>query len=328
MAVNKVEVDGETKLDLTADTVTPETLLKGATAHNAAGIAIVGSIIMPTYTLVVKTSPSASITVTKGTKTFSGTADASGECTFSLPEAGVWTVTVGTKTRTVIVGTQELSITLGFDPVFANNTWDDIAMACNDGSVPDTWAVESQKTMTIGGADYTVDIIGKNHDTYADGGTAPLTFQLHDCYATGYPMNSSDSNVGGWKNSEMRLTYLPAILSLMPVEVRNGIRAVKKLASAGSGSSTLETVSDKLFLPCIEEIVGSARNSVAGEGTQYTYYEQGGSKIKNKDGAATYWWSRSAYASDNELFCIISSAGKPTIHYPSRAFGVAFGFCF
>ena len=44
MAVNKVEVDGETKLDLTADTVTPETLLKGATAHNAAGEAITGTL--------------------------------------------------------------------------------------------------------------------------------------------------------------------------------------------------------------------------------------------------------------------------------------------
>ena len=37
MAVNKVEVNGETKLDLTQDTVTPENLLSGATAHNAAG---------------------------------------------------------------------------------------------------------------------------------------------------------------------------------------------------------------------------------------------------------------------------------------------------
>ena len=42
MAVNKVEVNGETKLDLTQDTVTPENLLSGATAHNAAGERIVG----------------------------------------------------------------------------------------------------------------------------------------------------------------------------------------------------------------------------------------------------------------------------------------------
>lgn len=43
MAVNKVEINGETKLDLTGDTVTPETLLSGTTAHNAAGVKITGS---------------------------------------------------------------------------------------------------------------------------------------------------------------------------------------------------------------------------------------------------------------------------------------------
>lgn len=42
MAVNKVAINGEVKLDLTADTVTPETLLKGTTAHNAAGELITG----------------------------------------------------------------------------------------------------------------------------------------------------------------------------------------------------------------------------------------------------------------------------------------------
>ena len=44
MAVNKVEVNGETKLDLTQDTVTPENLLSGATAHNAAGEQISGAV--------------------------------------------------------------------------------------------------------------------------------------------------------------------------------------------------------------------------------------------------------------------------------------------
>lgn len=43
MAVNKVAVNGAVQLDLTADTVTPETLLKGTTAHNAAGELITGT---------------------------------------------------------------------------------------------------------------------------------------------------------------------------------------------------------------------------------------------------------------------------------------------
>lgn len=44
MAVNKVDINGETVLDLTGDSVTPETLLQGATAHNAAGEKIEGSV--------------------------------------------------------------------------------------------------------------------------------------------------------------------------------------------------------------------------------------------------------------------------------------------
>lgn len=43
MAVNKVVLNDEVKLDLSADTVTPETLAKGVTAHNAAGELITGT---------------------------------------------------------------------------------------------------------------------------------------------------------------------------------------------------------------------------------------------------------------------------------------------
>lgn len=42
MAVNKVDVNGVTVLDLTQDSVTPATLKKGETAHDASGMAIVG----------------------------------------------------------------------------------------------------------------------------------------------------------------------------------------------------------------------------------------------------------------------------------------------
>ena len=47
MAVNKVEVNGETVLDLSQDSVTPEQLAQGATAHNAAGEQITGTCTAP-----------------------------------------------------------------------------------------------------------------------------------------------------------------------------------------------------------------------------------------------------------------------------------------
>lgn len=43
MAVNKVEYGGETLIDLTGDSVAPETLAEGETAHNAAGEKITGT---------------------------------------------------------------------------------------------------------------------------------------------------------------------------------------------------------------------------------------------------------------------------------------------
>ena len=57
MAVNKVEVNGETKLDLTQDTVTPERLLFGVTAHNSAGDQIVGKYQSVTLTRLEITAP-------------------------------------------------------------------------------------------------------------------------------------------------------------------------------------------------------------------------------------------------------------------------------
>lgn len=42
-AINKVVYGGNTLIDLTEDTVTPATLADGATAHNAAGELIAGT---------------------------------------------------------------------------------------------------------------------------------------------------------------------------------------------------------------------------------------------------------------------------------------------
>lgn len=213
------------------------------------------------------------------------------------------------------------------DAIFANNSWEEIIAACQSGNVPDTWAVGDSKMMTIDGADYQIDIIGKNHDDYSDGsGKAPLTFQMHDCYGTKYQMNSSNTNAGGWESCAMRTTHLPAILALMPTEVQNGIREVNKLTSAGNKSATINTTADKLFLLSEIEIFGSRTYSKAGEGSQYAYYKAGNSKVKNFSGSASLWWERSP--SSSTYFCGVTSSGSTYYYNASRSYGVAFGFCF
>ena len=215
-----------------------------------------------------------------------------------------------------------------YEANFADNTWEQIIAACQKKIIPTTWKVGDKKAMTIGGTDYLIDIIGKNHDTYTAGGKAPLTFQLHDCYANTKAMNSSDTNSGGWKNSAMRTTHLPAILALMPTEVQNGIREVSKKASVGGGSSTIETVSDKLFLLSEVEIFGSTGFSAAGEGTQYDYYKAGNSMAKYQNGSGASWWERSPDASGSTGFCVVDIDGFTDFDTASTARDVAFGFCF
>ena len=215
-----------------------------------------------------------------------------------------------------------------YEKNFADNTWEQIIAVCQKKIVPPTWKVGDQKAMTIGGTDYLIDIIGINHDTYTAGGTAPLTFQLHDCYGETKNMNSSNTNSGGWTSCAMRSTHLPAILALMPTEVQNGIREVNKLTSAGSQSATINTTADKLFLLSEIEIFGSVSYSKSGEGTQYDYYKAGNSKVKKYNGSANSWWERSPNGSYSTYFCFVNSNGYADFYFASDAYGVAFGFCF
>lgn len=231
------------------------------------------------------------------------------------------------KGRTLINGTgYNITFKPSYDPVFANNTWEQIIEACHNNAVPDTWKVADQKPMTIGGEDYLIDIIGKNHDDYADGsGKAPLTFQLHDCYKLKKAMHNTTTNSKGWSRCDMRETNLPIILKQMPTEVQSGIREVNKLTSE---SNTIVTTADKLFLLSEIEIFGSDTNSGKGEGMQYDYYKAGNSKVKNYIDSAIEWWERSPYNGNNRIYCCVNYKGASISMSANVVSGVPFAFCF
>lgn len=272
-----------------------------------------------TISAVSSNTAAATVSVSGNTVTVSGKANGSATITISVAAGANYTAPTS----------KTCAVTVSFlKDNFADNDWSAIIAACHSGSVPSTWVVGNSKTMTINGASYQVDIIGKNHDTYTAGGKAPLTFQLHDCYADTKVMNSSSTNSGGWTSCAMRSTHLPAILALMPTEIQNGIREVNKLTSAGSQSATINTTADKLFLLSEVEIFGSTSYSAAGEGTQYDYYKAGNSKVKNRNGSAAYWWERSPSGSGSTRFCYVNSSGSASDAGASNARGVAFGFCF
>ena len=234
------------------------------------------------------------------------------------------------KGRTLIDGTgYDITFKPSYDPVFANNTWEQIIEACHNNEVPDAWKVADQKPMTIGGSDYLIDIIGKNHDDYSDGsGKAPLTFQLHDCYKIAKAMHSTASNAMGWTQCSMRVEHLPIMLKQMPADVQSGIREVNKISASSGRSHVLVTTKDSLFLLSEVEVFGSSINSNSGEGTQYDYYKAGNSTVKNFNGSAYDWWERSPSAGSTRYYCTVKSTGSSINSGANAIRGVAFGFCF
>lgn len=328
MAVNKVEINGEVKLDLTQDTVTAAKLAQGETAHDASGELITGTMTAPQLQIAVTTSAGATVTATKGSKTVSGTADASGNCTLIVDEVGTWTVTATTasttKTADVVVGTANVDLVM-IDPVFGNNSWAAIIKACQEKQVPNTWNVGDSCNMTINNTTYAIDIIGKNHDDYADGsGKAPLTFQMHTCYATEYKMNNSGSNTGGWADCLLRTTGgFKIIKSKMPAEVVAALKAVTKKTTAGGASSAIDTTEDTLFLLSEIEVQGTRTHSYAGEGTQYAYYQTAANRKKNRA-----WYLRSPRISSTTCFCRTGWSGEADWSVASEVDGIAAAWCF
>ena len=125
----------------------------------------------------------------------------------------------------------------------------------------------------------------------------------------------------------MCTTYLPTIFSLLPAVVQNGIKEITKKTSKGSTGSTLVNSYDKLFFLSEKEITGKNTLSFAGEGTQYQYYINGGSKIKNRNSSPISWWTRSP-TDGSGSFVAISTSGGVLSSGASATNAVSFAFCF
>ena len=159
---------------------------------------------------------------------------------------------------------------------------------------------------------------GGNHTT------AGLTFGAVDC-VTAAKMNSSSTNSGGWGNCLMRTSTMPTLQSGMP-----GTLAQVKVPYVNYGQSAILYSDDYLFLPAEEEVFGARSYSPSAEAnalTQFAYYANGGSKIKNRSDWPDWWWLRSIYYGDSLNFCDVSREGNADYSTPSYRGGVAPCFC-
>lgn len=309
-----------------------------SSATGVAKVSVSGTTV--TVSSVNDTTGSAIITISVAAGT-NHTAPASKTCavTASFKPTASTTATSGVTYTSGLSGVAATDVTL-FAEAISNNSGITNATSTvyiDFGSVHRKVSVGDQVTLALNGTNYTFDVIGFNHDTLTTStaygattttGKAGITFQMHDCFATTYVMNSSNTNSGGWKSSAMRTSTMATMKGYLPTAWQTAIKPVNKASGTGGGSSSgTETVSDSCFLLAEIEIFGSTTYSVSGEGTQYAYYKAGNSKVKNRSGSADAWWERSPHSGTSNRFCRVYSTGTAVSGYANDSFGVAFGFC-
>ena len=215
------------------------------------------------------------------------------------------------------------------DSINANTTG---SVYVNNGN---TWAYKITPGNTISvtstAGTYTYAVMGFNNFALTNqnhyGGnhtTAGLTFGAVDSVGK-YRMNSSNTNSGGWKNCLMRTSTMPTLQNGMPATL-----AQVKVPYVNYNQSTILYSDDYLFLPAEKEVSGTRKYSIEAEAnalTQFAYYKNGGSIIKNFSGSAVHWWLRSAYYNSSSNFCNVAASGKYNNNYASTSLGAAPCFC-
>lgn len=243
---------------------------------------------------------------------------------------------------------------------------DDSSITWQTESVPITFN-EKNTTLQVGHTKKldgkTVRILGFNHDElttiqqtdekgnaieknqYGEGATntkAGITFEYVD-FLTSAPMNSSNTNSGGWASSSMKNTTLSRELD--NISIKNIIKEVKKeYISIYSDANSKKISNDKLWLLSCGEIWdngyygGESRGRAAAmEGKQYKYYQKvvGSTRFnvacnttkKPSVSSPQGWHLRSPRKLDSECFCYVYTDGTSIVCWASESKGVVPGFC-
>lgn len=209
-------------------------------------------------------------------------------------------------------------------------TWAQIIAIGNSGEECSLFfSVGDAKDLQLTTSELVPVVIGdfKHNTITGTSNKAAMAFTFKNCLNTTYPMNSSNSNSGGWNNSAMRKTRMTNILNTFPAELiaDGAIKYVDVLASAGGDSTAITTSSDRLRLHSIVELGLSYSYAASGEGTKYAYYTSG-NRVKTVGGVASVYWTRSPYTGSSYVFCYVNTSGAAGSGYASYSYGVACGF--
>ena len=226
-------------------------------------------------------------------------------------------------------------------PAFQKDDWSTIASNVKSGTT-DKYNVGDTKEVDLGSlGTHTVRIANKSECTTETSETAcGFVVEFVDII-TEQKFNSTETNVGGWRDSEIRTYVNGTIYESLPSDLQNVITTTKVISSHGStsGETNFET-QDKLYLLSAHEVwKDGTRNKVSPNDTAYSntkqldYYKNQGvttssysGAIKKYNGSNDFWWLRTAASSFTNSFFKVYDNGNRDISIAIRSFGVSPAF--
>lgn len=199
-------------------------------------------------------------------------------------------------------------------PIFSENSWEDIATACELNMIPTSWKVGDEKIMELNGEEQIIVILDKFHDYYSGIKVAPLTFGMKNCLQTKGPRNNA-------VESEELIAMLPATL-------QPRLKGVYKTNRYESGYNP----DAKVFCFSDAEVTGNSPSHLYGyiHDDIYEYYKNIQNRMKQINNEPVDYWLRDFNIGDDQYSLYYNSVNNQTYgtYNYSDEKGISFGFCF
>ena len=225
---------------------------------------------------------------------------------------------------------------------FAEDTWETIA----ENTSSNVYNVGDTKQVLIGNNSYTVRIANKSTPaecTRNDFSQTACGFVVEFAdIVEDRQMNSTATNVGGWRDSEMRTYANGAFFNKLPEDLRNVITKTKVISGHGSGDNNAEREdgnwesTDNIYLLIGKEVWDFNSYDTAYDKTrQLDYYadnhvttsENRSYAIKkNINGNASYWWLRGPSSINSHNFFYVTDAANWGYYDAGNYYGFAPAF--
>ena len=294
------------------------------------------------------------VTLTDGTTTLTSSFDADGVCIFSnVFLTGELTASSvnGSNVIGEVINIPHVGVTIMRNAIVASttlndNSWSTIQAIAKKGSGAAYWNVGDRKqikltgSVRIGGGGYGynlyVFILGFNHNQEKEGtaihfqigfstltgggflcGLQPSNYGTRTGTDSGFSMNDSNTNAGGWASCAMRTVIMPQVKANLPSDLQSVLKAVTKytdnVGGAGNVESNITATQDEIFLIGSSEIYPDYILSNPYEKKyqkQYSYFALGNSRVtykypssEPKSSNIVKYWFRSPKTNSGYYFC-------------------------